>query len=365
MADIDTSFLDSLSDEDLIFVRDYIDKLLHKPDDTGKKLFKRDVSTCPECGKHNIVKNGTRDGVQRYFCKDCRHSFSEHTGTIMDHSRISEEQMKTFIDAEIRGDSLKEISYETGMSVTSCFNNRQRLYKMAGLKVNQQQLSGQVEMDATYGKINLSGTRPENMPRISKKRGSHAPVVGERKSLKGPSHHKICIVTAIDESDNIIYKVTGLGQESISKYEKIRDRLSDVSMIISDKSHSIQNFARTHNMKTDVILVKPNEKHYTTPLGNSLGDVNQLHQELKEMVRERHGISSRHLQGYLDWIAYTKKLNYSLERGDQAAQVIKDMKETEITLHTKDISQQIQPISLYQAYSEYHYGIYASDQSQQ
>lgn len=365
MAEIDTSFLDFLSKEELVFIKSYIEKLLHKSDNAGKNPFRRDICTCPECGKHNIVKNGTRNGIQRYLCKDCRHSFSDHTGTMMDHSRISEDRMKTFIDAEIRGDSLQEISYETGMSVTSCFNNRQKLYKMAGIKVNQQQLSGQIEMDATYGKINLSGTRPENMPRISKKRGSHAPVVGERKSLKGPSHHKICIVTAIDESDNIVYKVTGLGQESISKYEKIRDCLSDVTMIISDKSHSIQNFARTHNMKSDAIPVKPNEKHYTTPLGNSLGDVNQLHQELKELVRVRHGISSRHLQGYLDWIAYTKKLGYTLERGDQAAQVIRDMRETESILHTKDISQQIQPISLYQAYSEYHYGIYASDQSEQ
>lgn len=118
-------------------------------------------------------------------------------------------------------------------------------------------------------------------------------------------------------------------------------------------------------MKSDVIPVKPNEKHYTTPLGNSLGDVNQLHQELKELVRVCHGISSRHLQGYLDWIAYTKKLGYTLKRGDQAAQVIKDMKETESTLHTKDISQQVQPISLYQAYSEYHYGIYSSDEPEQ
>ena len=94
---------------------------------------------------------------------------------------------------------------------------------MASAKMEDVQLQGQLEVDSTYTKINLSGTRPENMPRLSKKRGKKSPVVGEFKSLRGLSHHKICIVTAIDEHDNILYRVSGLGQETTAKYEQYSD----------------------------------------------------------------------------------------------------------------------------------------------
>jgi Insertion element protein. len=34
---------------------------------------------CPECGKEEFCKNGKRkDGIQRYKCKNCKKSISEH-----------------------------------------------------------------------------------------------------------------------------------------------------------------------------------------------------------------------------------------------------------------------------------------------
>ena len=31
------------------------------------------------------------------------------------------------------------------------------------------------------------------------------------------------------------------------------------------------------------------------------------------MIRQKHGVSTRHLQGYLDWIVFKKKLKYTLD----------------------------------------------------
>jgi hypothetical protein len=59
-------------------------------------------------------------------------------------------------------------------------------YSAAGSKLKEQ-LSGQVELDATYTKINLKGTRKEDMPRISKKRGKHKTSLVS-KELAGISH---------------------------------------------------------------------------------------------------------------------------------------------------------------------------------
>jgi hypothetical protein len=227
---------------------------------------------------------------------------------------------------------------------------------MASVKMEDVQLQGQLEVDSTYTKINLSGTRPENMPRLSKKRGKKSPVVGEFKSLRGLSHHKICIVTAIDEYDNILYRVSGLGQETTAKYEQYSDHFSGCKTIISDSDSSIASFAANHDIDTEQVA---SGKH-TTANGNSLGDVNQLHQTLKDLVRSKHGISTRHLPGYLNWIAYLKGLKYSSDRDQIAGIVFNDLCTTEARFLRDDVSRTEQPISLYEAYKEYQYGIYSA-----
>ena len=51
----------------------------------------------------------------------------------------------------------------------------------------------------------------------------------------------------------------------------------------------------------------------TTPLGNSLGSVNKLRTEAKNIIRQKHGVGIRHLQGYLDWILFRKQMRYRYE----------------------------------------------------
>ena len=365
---ITREFLDSLSEEDINFIRSYIEERFGKNSKKRKSAESKQANKpassdqkppCPVCGGSHVIKWGFNNGSQRYKCKDCGKLFNRHTGTLLESLHCSEETLLKVIDAEIRGDSLKEIVYQTGLTESTCFLVRQRLHALAGIVVSGKKLTGQTEVDATYTKISLSGTKPENMPRYSKKRGKHQHIVGEEKDLRGPSHHKICIITAIDEQDKIIYKVSGLGQESLEKYQQIREQMTDVKMIISDHCSSIVNFASEIGAVSDHLEHTNGEKHYTTPLGNSLGDVNQLHQELKDLIRASHGISTRHLQGYLDWLVYTKGLRYSTERKDQAVKVYEDLKSVYGYFRCKDVHSSEQPVSLREAYEEYHYGIFA------
>ncbi len=277
----------------------------------------------------------------------------------MNSVKIPSDKILELIECEIEGLSLKEASYRSGLSETTCFNFRQRLYSMASVKMEDVQLKGQLEVDSTYTKINLSGTRPENMPRLSKKRGRKSPVVGEFKSLRGLSHHKICIMTAIDEYDHILYRVSGLGQETFAKYEQYSDHFSECKTIISDSDSSIAAFAANHGIETEQVA----SGQHTTVNGNSLGDVNQLHQTLKDLVRSKHGISTRHLPGYLNWIAYLKHLTYSTERSQIASMIFNDLHTTEAVFLRDNVSKTEQPISLYEAYKEYHYGIFSQDQN--
>ena len=44
----------------------------------------QDLNTvvCPICGSVKVIKNGTRNGRQRYFCKDCQKTFGDTNGTV-------------------------------------------------------------------------------------------------------------------------------------------------------------------------------------------------------------------------------------------------------------------------------------------
>ena len=77
-----------------------------------------------------------------------------------------------FIDLEITGITLKEISYYLGLDVHTCFNMRHKLYSACSLYLdNKTGFIGSTELDSSYTKINLKGTKRNKMPRISKKEG--------------------------------------------------------------------------------------------------------------------------------------------------------------------------------------------------
>ena len=270
------------------------------------------IERCPKCGSVHFVKNGfDYNHKQKYRCKDCNTVFSATTGTMFSNSPVSFDTWRTFVTGELNGLTLQQQSAATRLSVTTCFHMRHKLYAAISIIQDQVVLEGNIELDPAYTKINLKGTKPENMPRLSKHRGKHKSVF--TKDIRGISGHKICLVTAIDENDNMLFKIGGLGGESQEILEQFTDHFQKDSMIISDSKKAIINFALNNGMRSDSIPTSPTKTHFTTPLGNSLGSVNELHTEAKNMIRQKHGVGIRHLQGYLDWILFRKQMRYRYE----------------------------------------------------
>lgn len=87
------------------------------------------------------------------------------------------------------------------LSITTCFALRHKLYKAVSELMEAEPLSEEVELDDMYLSINLKGTKPHNMPRLSTKRGN-------RSAYRSISHHKICLISAVDSNDNMIMRVT-------------------------------------------------------------------------------------------------------------------------------------------------------------
>lgn len=310
------------------------------------------ILCCPHCGSVSIKKNGTNNGVQRFICKDCNKTFSVNTNTFFFHNRIPEEKWLEFIDYEFSGLTLKEESYYLKFSVHTCFRMRHKLYEAVSSIVDQYKVEGEIQIDGNYQKINLKGTRPQNMPRYSKRRGNTT------SSIAGNSHHKVCIISAIDSKDNMFLQIAGLGCESIEKYNSCRFKFGETKLLICDSKQTIQAFANEMGAKADKIPVNYANPRHVTDDGNSLADMNQLHSEISTLITRTHGFSTRYMQKYLNFIIFKKKTKYQKNREDIASYVYELIKNTRAFTEAELVYTDY-PISLKEAYFEYRYGIFA------
>ncbi len=72
---------------------------------------------CPLCGHLKVHKHGKMpNGVQRYFCPDCRQTFNERFETLYHHRHISPEQIRQVLQAHSEGSSLRSISRTSGLA---------------------------------------------------------------------------------------------------------------------------------------------------------------------------------------------------------------------------------------------------------
>ena len=56
---------------------------------------------------------------------------------------------------------------------------------------------------------------------------------------------------------------------------------------------------------------------YSDENGNNLANINSLHQQLKLYLSNFRGVSTKHLQEYLDLFCFLKYLNWSVEYEEQ------------------------------------------------
>ena len=249
---------------------------------------------------------------------------------------------------------LKKQAKETGINYQTClqlFAQEEFLRHAASEIMSHQKLSGEVEIDTQYKSINLKGTRPQNIPRYSKKRGNQS-------AYRGISHHKVAIISATDENDHMMMQVSGLGSESFDKYKANEDCFEDVKEFISDSKASIQQFANYLEAVNNNIKTTPTEKRYLTDDGKSLGAVNEMMTEVSLMIQTTRGVGTRYIQGYLDFLLLKKQANYKFKKEKMASEILRMIIGTE-AFSNEMVRATPMPISLKETYYEYRYDIFA------
>ena len=358
--------LQKMSPLEAEYVYAYIYELYHKKvteKTTNYENLNACVNCCPRCGSTHVIKWGFNHGKktlkQRYLCKCCKKTFVPAAGTIFGYSNTSYHEWIDFIACEINGLTLNEEVISISKSKTTCFNMRHKLYDALSDIQEDVVLSGEIELDPTYEKINLKGTRPENMPRISKVRGkSQKSSMRSEKNLRGISHHKVCLISAIDSKDHILFKIAGLGPENKLKLDPYKSYFKPGSTLICDGKPCLRQFANENEMTAEVIP----STGFKSATGKTLADINQLHQLLSILNKKKHGVSTRHLPGYLNWLVFCKQLKYRIDGKRRKIESYLQAMKKQITVTTKNVCKVSMPIDLKQAYEEYHYGIFNNHQ---
>lgn len=302
---------------------------------------------CPQCHSQNIVKNGhDKNKVQTYKCKDCKKKFNSCTNTLVAHTKLNYEQLVIFFECMNDKLSIKKTSAKMQVNKNTVFLLRHKVLDCISEIRKSTKLKGNIEADETYESINLKGTKPKDMPRASKHRSSKGG------SKRGISKHQVCIASAIDEFDNCFLEIVGTGPITSDGVEMaFHNKIEIVSHLITDCKSSYEKFA--HDNQIELEQIKSGT--YVNCDGYSLGNINSLHSEWATFLSDFRGVSTKHLQHYLDWFSFQKLINYTVEILKQPMTIMKKTTTRTSSINSNNVYDNSSGIDFKLVYAEYNF----------
>lgn len=269
-----------IKDLDPVFIIEFKNYLLEnlsklcKTKNSNSKIISNHRDNNIICKYCNLTmnKNGkTKNGVQKYICKHSSYTCSETTDTIVSHSHLSFDVWSNVIDNLLDGFSIRRIAEENNVSIYTSFRLRHKVLLALKNHVKIIELISSAQSDEKYFSINLKETKRENMPRFSKKRTS------TKSPYRGISHHKVCIVSSIDEEDNLILEIVGLGRCTTEMLKNaLGNKVKKVNILNADSASTYQKFCKNHNIKLNAI---PSGQHSNGDI--NISKINGLHSQLE------------------------------------------------------------------------------------
>lgn len=338
-----TEIVDSMLDDELDVLAQLLE--ISIPGTTGPMLLRENGRPiCPSCG-NAMRKNGTDGrGHQKWICGGCRAAASTATSRPPLRTKLNARKWVKFVRCELDGIPLRSSCCKSGISLKTAFMLRQKLQWAISDIMSGVRLSGRVELDGGYFRVNLKGTKSDDMPRRSKRRGSGS---------TDPAH-RVTVLFAIDEDDRMVARVVGLGLESRAKADKMLPFLAGCTTLATDDKACYEGFARDNGFRH----VQVKSSGHSNESGETINEVNGLMSELSVWASRFRGISTRHLQGYLDRFLFQKTLGYAKEVLDRPGAELSAILRSNAVITCREILLKAMPVSLFEAYGEWHYGIF-------
>ena len=192
----------------------------------------KSVPTCPHCGANGVVRNGHKDGRQRYLCHGCGKAFNETTGTTMSYSHSSDAVWTQVVSDTLNGVAISDTASALDLSREVVFNMRHKI--LLAMETEERTfptvLEGVCELDETFVLESMKGSKlPDEYWRKARKHGAKA-----RK--RGLSNEQICICAGVsrDNEEAISLTVNRATPSSEEITAVFGGRLADGTLILCD-----------------------------------------------------------------------------------------------------------------------------------
>ena len=254
---------------------------------------------CPHCACEKVYKRGKQNGVQMYQCRGCSKWYSETTGTPLWDIKLKP-KWQSYLRCMEQGMSIKKIAKEIGICIQTSFDWRHKiLSSLSGFA--PQTLSGVVECDELELALSNKGSR--NLERKPRKRGTDF-----KRNEPSKETTVVQVVTAVQRNGEKYLRAVESKRLSSDEITKALDgKLADQTTLITDKHPSYKLFAKGNlTIKHRSVLAKEHVDKDDKSV--HLQHVNNTHAQLKTFLLPFNGVSSKYLQNYLNWFAYSDKL---------------------------------------------------------
>lgn len=392
------SMVDSYSKTKGVDLEDVKSKLI--TDDLQNRLINLGINcTCPNCNSSNIKKNGLKNNIQHFKCKDCNKQFTPFTNTILEKTKIHWDIWVKIVQLVLLNTPVKKIQKilvkdygMTSLEYRSVFLWKHKIIHSLA-QVPMPKLSGIIQVDETFFRESQKGSRELESTIKGEER---LPRYGRRPSNYGVMGNEFAnVVCMVDLNGYVVAKVIGLGKLTKEVFTSEFDDYIDKPIYLCADGNSVyKNYCDVKNIplyikpsnyldtinkagykqldhtsptyqkdyeRNQKILEKlyneklidyiynmdiPYEDFYHIKNANSLGlnRVNQFHSELKRfLVYNTRSVSTKYLEDYLGYMVYIR--NWSITNGsspstlEDAENIFIDILKGKTTYKTKDLEE--------------------------
>lgn len=255
-----------------------------------REMLNNKQGVCPHCGHPKYVKLGFDKGAQRYKCKSCKRNFTEYTGTWMAGIH-KKDKIDEYMVLMLEEKSLDKIKIALKINKKTAFDWRHKILSSLN-EIEKDSFTGITESDETFLLHSEKGKR--SLSRKGRKRGTKA-------KKRGISNEQVAIIVTADRAGQQELSVATLGRIKKTDIEKsIGERVCDKTVLCSDSHVSYKGFAIDNSLEHHAI--RADLKQYVKDGLYHVQHVNSMHNKLKKWLNERFwGVSTKHLQQYLNW----------------------------------------------------------------
>lgn len=258
------------------------------------------MERCPRCGSVAIVKKGkSRNGEQRYLCRDCGRTFSGSTDRILGTSKLPRETWMAYAECFVLMLPLRECAGRCGVCLKTAYTVRHRLIEcLKGYSPEFRVGQGQAcELDETYFPESFKGNHSKGsftLPRKARHRGKQV-------HKRGLSREQICVMTGISDTNATFFEVSGRGVVSRKRAaEALRDRIGAGAVVATDKATAYID------VLCDLKVASHESYDSRDRSEGTINRINTVHSLLDSFMARFKGVSTKHLGAYLDWFRWCR-----------------------------------------------------------